>query len=131
LSLDQNTLIADDIGLFKFPVLSDINVSVDMLYNVLNPGIYIVCMHYITDEEIDFKNVVVIDNIDLGSSVKAIEFDFGYFVLNKSEEPSNTNSLMFTIMKIEVEGEDISLTPEAFTFMPLFLAPDVVIQGNF
>lgn len=134
LKMEGDTLLADDIGLFKFPVLSQINVAVDMLYNIIDSGIYIVSMHYITDKDLHFEKVAVIQDINLDSNVKAIEYDFGYFVLNPEEYEigEKANTLMFTVLKIEAsEDEPVKIIPEAFTFLPLYLSEDVILQGTF
>ena len=129
------TLIIDDTAMYEFLPKRGFNVSIDLLYKVSNYGLYTVCLHYVTDQEINFLDIFIANSYNWDSPVSCIEFTSGYFEIdqNEIEASSEIQVLMFTVLEIvrEEDGEGFSLSPHGFAFMPLVNRKDHFLQGSF
>jgi hypothetical protein len=86
LKMDANSLIFDDTFLFNMDVITTVEISVDNLFNIKEPGIYIVSMVFITDKSIDLSNQILSSKININSSLNCIEYEQGYFILYQTKE---------------------------------------------
>lgn len=127
--------MADDYSMFLTTtgLEEGFSFSVDMIFNnkFENKRLSI-AVHYISNAKVKIAECVVISDIDLQNSTHSIiRFNDEYFNLAVTEEDlqSNHHTLVFTILSIEADGEDFSVEPVGFTFIPLQKLNGSFMQG--
>ena len=132
--MDSRTGVLDDFGIFSFPGERNLQISVDMIVNPDEPGVYFVTIHHITDDADLFGNMVVVNQISDESSTKAIEFTSDYldFAIREDVESENISTLLYTIFKITLDENGKSvIKSKGFSLMPLFQKNTSPIVGNY
>ena len=129
----QNCDIAEDLGLINVPLRDSLLISIDGLTNVRPPGIYVVVINLLCNENLNLADVFPILEPDWDSHVNLMTWLDPEIQIELTEDfMAKTNKMIqMTLLRLNVENDDLSINSEGFTFLPIDMKSGGSLFGTF
>lgn len=125
--------IVDDFFIFKSRQNSTkgISLMVDCIFDVEPNSHLIVTVHYSPGDEVNLLEFTVLQYADVNlSSGRYIKLDFD-FIKIYTEEKTHQQCLIFTVLRVDIRNEEVSLESLGFTILPLSHPNTGIVEGVF
>lgn len=125
--------LSDDNCQIPINIKEYFTIAVDFLIEPPTKGLYTVCIHWLGSEFINWDNFVYSSNINWESPADCLQWtqNLNYLELPLQFLMSQQKMVLFTIFRIIVTGDHMSLVNEGFSILPAVWQNGMAISGNF